>query len=250
MRPGRVEGYLMDHVEAGEKLHMTLIDPISTPYEKVGELAALAEKAGTDAVMVGGSTVHTQEQLDTYIKEIKNNTKKPVIIFPNNVQSISRYADAIWFMSLLNSVDWYYIVGAQLQGALTVKAFNLEAIPLGYVVFGSESTVAAMGRVLPLSPNHIEVAMCYGLAAQYLGMRFLYLEAGSGAAEPLPPRMIKTVKQAVSIPVIVGGGIRSGQDAAKVVEAGADIVVTGTAAEKYAEKLPEIISTIKRGEGF
>jgi phosphoglycerol geranylgeranyltransferase len=129
---------------------------------------------------------------------------------------------------------------------LTVKAFGLEAIPMGYVVFGSESTVAAMGRVLPLSPNHIEVAMCYGLAAQYLGMRFLYLEAGSGAAEPLPSKTISAVKEAVHIPVIVGGGIRSGKDAARVVEAGADIVVTGTAAEKNAEKLPEIIAAVKR----
>jgi phosphoglycerol geranylgeranyltransferase len=246
LRLGRVESHLKGRIEAGEKLHMTLIDPISTPYEKAGKLASFAEHAGTDAIMVGGSTVHTQEQLDTYIKEIKNNTDKPVIIFPNNVQSISRYADAIWFMSLLNSVDWYYIVGAQLQGALTVKAFGLEAIPMGYVVFGSESTVAAMGRVLPLSPNHIEVAMCYGLAAQYLGMRFLYLEAGSGAAEPLPSKTISAVKEAVHIPVIVGGGIRSGKDAARVVEAGADIVVTGTAAEKNAEKLPEIIAAVKR----
>ncbi|MEM1949517.1 MAG: geranylgeranylglyceryl/heptaprenylglyceryl phosphate synthase [Candidatus Caldarchaeum sp.] len=249
MRRGRVEQYLVSKLEQGEKLHMTLIDPLNLSFERAGELAGYVGRLGSDAVMVGGSTVHTQEHLDSYIKEIKRMTDKPVIIFPNNVQSISRYADAIWFMSLLNSIDWYYIVGAHLQGALTVKQFNLEAIPMGYVVFGHESTVAAMGRVLPLSPNHREVAACYGLAAQFLGMRFLYLEAGSGAASPLPPETIKAVKQSVDIPVIVGGGIRTAEDAAMVTEAGADIVVTGTAAEKNLEKLPEIIKKVKTHRG-
>ncbi|MEM2036139.1 MAG: phosphoglycerol geranylgeranyltransferase, partial [Candidatus Caldarchaeum sp.] len=186
MKLGRVESYLVSKIVSGEKLHMTLIDPISVDIDRAAEIASSVEQAGSDAVMIGGSTLHTQEHLDKYILAIKARTKLPVLIFPNNVQAISRYADAIWFMSLLNSVDWYYIVGAQLQGALTVKEFNLEAIPMGYVVFGHESTVAAMGRVLPLSPNHREVAVCYGLAAQYLGMRFLYLEAGSGSPSPLP----------------------------------------------------------------
>ncbi len=244
MRVGKVEGYIRSKLETGNKLHMTLIDPINVSLEQAGDLAKHAEELGSDAVMVGGSTVHTQEQLDTYIQRIKSMTRLPVIIFPNNVQSISRYADAIWFMSLLNSIDWYYIIGAQLQGALTIKAFNLEAIPLGYVVFGHESTVAAMGRVLPLSPNHREVAVCYGLAA-HLGMRFLYLEAGSGSPAPLPQSTIRAVKQSVEIPIIVGGGIRSGEDAATVAEAGADIVVTGTAVEKSLEKLPEIIKSVK-----
>ncbi|MEM4574483.1 MAG: geranylgeranylglyceryl/heptaprenylglyceryl phosphate synthase [Candidatus Caldarchaeum sp.] len=245
MKLGRVESYLVSKIVSGEKLHMTLIDPISVDIDRAVEIASSVEQAGSDAVMIGGSTLHTQEHLDKYILAIKARTKLPVLIFPNNVQAISRYADAIWFMSLLNSVDWYYIVGAQLQGALTVKAFNLEAIPMGYVVFGHESTVAAMGRVLPLSPNHREVAVCYGLAAQYLGMRFLYLEAGSGSPSPLPASTISAVKQSIEIPLIVGGGIKTAEHAALVSEAGADIVVTGTAVEKSLEKLPSIIRGVK-----
>lgn len=248
MKPGRVESYILSKIGSGQKLHMTLIDPVSVSIERAAEIAEHVEKAGSDAIMVGGSTLHTQEHLDRYILAIKGRTRLPVLIFPNNVQSISRYADAIWFMSLLNSVDWYYIVGAQLQGALTVKAFNLEAIPMGYVVFGHESTVAAMGRVLPLSPNHREVAVCYGLAAQYLGMRFLYLEAGSGAAAPLPSEIIRAVKQSIEIPLIVGGGIRTGKDAINIAASGADIIVTGTAAERSLEKLAEIIDSIKKAE--
>ncbi|MDW8083844.1 MAG: geranylgeranylglyceryl/heptaprenylglyceryl phosphate synthase [Candidatus Caldarchaeum sp.] len=246
MKRGRVENYVLSKIGSGEKLHMTLIDPISVSLEKAAEISEYVEKAGSDAIMVGGSTLHTQEHLDRYILAIKSRTNLPVLIFPNNVQSISKYADAIWFMSLLNSVDWYYIVGAQLQGALTVRAFNLEAIPMGYVVFGHESTVAAMGRVLPLSPNHREVAICYGLAAQYLGMRFLYLEAGSGAPAPLPSEIIQAVKQSIEIPLVVGGGIRTSADAANVAKAGADIVVTGTAAEKSLDKLSDIIRGVKR----
>jgi len=245
LKLGRVESYLVSKIVSGEKLHMTLIDPISVDIDRAAEIASSVEQAGSDAVMIGGSTLHTQEHLDKYILAIKARTKLPVLIFPNNVQAISRYADAIWFMSLLNSVDWYYIVGAQLQGALTVKAFNLEAIPMGYVVFGHESTVAAMGRVLPLSPNHREVAVCYGLAAQYLGMRFLYLEAGSGSPSPLPASTISAVKQSIEIPLIVGGGIKTAEHAALVSEAGADIVVTGTAVEKSLEKLPSIIRGVK-----
>ncbi|GBC69181.1 Geranylgeranylglyceryl phosphate synthase [archaeon HR01] len=245
MRLGRVEQYLMDRIGAGRHLHISLLDPVSTPSEKAGEYASYIQESGSDAIMVGGSTVYSQEALDSFIKKVKEEVSIPVIIFPNNVQSISRYADAIWFMSLLNSVDWYYIVGAQLQGALTVKSFNLEAIPMGYVVFGSESTVAAMGRALPLAPHSYEIAVCYGLAAQYLGMRFLYLEAGSGASRPLPETTIRAVRKAVDIPVIVGGGIRTPEDVKAVCGAGADIVVTGTAIERDHRILPSLVYAAK-----
>ncbi len=245
MKPGKVEQYLLNKLERGERLHISLLDPLSTPLDKAGDYAFFCEKSGSDAIMVGGSTVYSQESLDNFIKNVKARVKLPVIIFPNNVQSISRQADAIWFMSLLNSVDWYYIVGAQLQGALTVKSFNLEAIPMGYVVFGSESTVAAMGRALPLSPTSHEIAVCYGLAAQYLGMRFLYLEAGSGAPRPLPASTIGAVKKAVSIPVIVGGGIQKPSDAVETCRAGADIIVTGTAIERDPHLLPALVEVVK-----
>ena len=245
MKLGKVETYLISKLERERHLHISLLDPLNTPLDKAGDYASFCEESGSDAIMVGGSTVYSQESLDYFIKMVKDRVKLPVIIFPNNVQSISRYADAIWFMSLLNSVDWYYIVGAQLQGALTVKSFKLEAIPMGYVVFGSDSTVAAMGRALPLSPTSHEIAVCYGLAAQYLGMRFLYLEAGSGASRPIPPATIRAVKNAVSIPVIVGGGIQTPKDAVETCQAGADIIVTGTAIEKDPQHLPSLVEAVK-----
>jgi len=245
LRVGRVEEYLLRKIEAGEKLHLLLIDPEETSPANAASIAREAEEAGSDGIMVGGSTFFSQSMIDELIKTIKESISIPVIIFPNNITSITRYADAIWFMSLLNSVDHYFIIGAQSQGAVLVKQYKLEAIPMGYLVFGGDTAVAAMGRALPLPVDRGEVAACYALAAQYLGMRFIYLEAGSGAKKPLPPSTIEAVKRVIEVPLIVGGGIRSSEDAVKVLRAGADIVVTGTIAEESLDRCKEVISAIK-----
>ena len=245
LKIGKVEEYLLKKLEAGEKLHLLLLDPEESPADQAAGIAREAEKAGSDGIMVGGSTFFSQSLLDEFVKSLKSSVSIPVIIFPNNITSITRYADAIWFMSLLNSVDHYFIIGAQSQGAVLVKQYGLEAIPMGYIVFGGDTAVSAMGRALPLPPDRGEVAACYALAAQYLGMRFVYLEAGSGARKPLPPSTIKAVRKAVEIPLIVGGGIRSPEAAISVLEAGADIIVTGTIAEESLERCKNIIAAIK-----
>ena len=249
MRVGRVEKYLLERIEEEKHIHISLLDPLKTKPEEARKIAKLCEECGSDAIMIGGSTVFSQNQMDEFVKNVKEGASLPVIIFPNNVQSISRYADAIWFMSLLNSVDWYFLVGAQMQGALMVREYGLEAIPMGYIVFGGESMVAVMGRVLPLPHDKKEVAVCYSLAAQYLGMRFIYLEAGSGAVQPIPPETISAVKNMVSIPVVVGGGIRSPELAERAVKAGADIVVTGNILEERADALRRIVNTIHGRKG-
>jgi len=242
---GKVERYLLDKITRGENVHLTLFDPEEVGLEKAGEIALRSEEAGTDGIMVGGSTFFSQNLLDEFIKRIKEKVSIPIILFPNNITAISRYADAIWFMSLLNSVDHYYIIGAQAQGSILVKQYGLEAIPMGYLVFGGETAVAAIGRVLPLPPNQGEVAACYALAAQYLGMRFIYLEAGSGARTHIPSQTIRRVAKTVDIPVIVGGGIRSGEAAEEVIKAGADIVVTGTVVERDYERYRSVVKAVK-----
>ncbi len=245
LRVGKVEEYLLRKIESGEKLHLLLIDPEEVSPEKASSIAEEAEEAGSDGIMVGGSTFFSQLVMDELVKSVKKSISIPVIIFPNNVTSITRYADAIWFMSLLNSIDHYFIIGAQSQGAVLVSQYGLEAIPMGYLVFGGDTAVAAMGRVLPLPVSQGEVAACYALAAQYLGMRFIYLEAGSGAKRHLPVSTIRAVRKAIEIPLIVGGGIRRPEDAVEVLEAGADIIVTGTIAEESLEKCRSIISAVK-----
>ena len=247
LRVGKTERYLMEKIESGEPVHLTLFDPEEVDLDSAGAIARRSEEAGTDGIMVGGSTIFSQNLIDTFIKSIKESVSIPVIIFPNNITSISRYADAIWFMSLLNSTDHYYLIGAQSQGAVLVKQYGLEAIPMGYLIFGGDTAVAAMGRALPLPLEHGEVAACYALAAQYLGMRFVYLEAGSGARTHIPPPTVRRVAESVDIPVIVGGGIRSTEAASDMVRAGAKIVVTGTVVERDYEAYRRIIRAVKGG---
>lgn len=244
MKIGRVEQYILEKTEKNP-IHMTLLDPINLDPEKGAKQAAFAESKGTSAIMVGGSTLTSIQDLDHFLKTIKEEISIPAIVFPNNINALSPHCDAVWFMSLLNSIEWYYIIGAQIQGALLVKKLGIEAIPLGYMIFGSDTAAAVMGRVIPLSPFHGEVASAYALAAQYLGMHFVYLEAGSGASSPIPPSTVRTVVRAVDVPVVVGGGIRSPKAASDAVRAGAKIIVTGTIAEESSRRLSKIIKAVR-----
>ena len=244
MNIGRVEQYILEKIEK-KPIHMTLLDPINLDPDEGAKQAAFAESQGTSAIMVGGSTLASTQDLDEFLKRIKQEVSIPTIVFPNNTNALSRYCDAVWFMCLLNSVEWYYIIGAQTYGALLVKKLGIEPIPLGYMIFGGETAAAVMGRAIPLSPSHGEVASAYALAAQYLGMRFVYLEAGSGARSPSPPPTGRTVVKAVDVPVIVGGGIRSARSASDAARAGAKIIVTGTIAEENGRRLSQVIKAMK-----
>ena len=211
---------------------MTLLDPQKIGVKKCVEIATEAEKGGTFAVMVGGSTLASKCDLDDGVKEIKSRVDIPVILFPNDISGVSRYADAIWFMSLLNSQLTYYVIDVQAMSAYTIKSYGLETLPLGYIVIGQGGTVGYVGQARGIPYDRPELAMAYALAAQTLGMRFIYLEAGSGAKAPVPPAMIGLVKSQLSIPLIVGGGIRDGAAAEAAVKAGADIIVTGNMVEE------------------
>jgi len=248
---GRIESYILKRIEKEGAIHMTLIDPEVSSPENAALIASEAEENGSAAIMVGGSTIVWVQQLDDVVKAIKDAVKIPVILFPNNVTGISKYADAIWFMSLLNSSDPYFLMGAQVLGAPLVKMFGIEPLPMGYIIVGSGVTAGVIGRVNPIPYNKPRLAAAYALAAQCLGMHFIYLEAGSGAEKPVPVEMIREVKKTVDIPIIVGGGIRSGVQAKKAVEAGANIIVTGTVVEvasKVGEKIAEFTSSIKSVE--
>jgi phosphoglycerol geranylgeranyltransferase len=198
--------------------------------------------------MIGGSTFDSQEHLDAVIQAIKKTVDLPVILFPNNVSGISRYSDAIWFMSLLNSVDPYFLVGAQILGAPLIKKFNIEPISMGYIIVGQGGTAGIVGKAIAIPYDKPELAAAHALAGQYFGMRFIYLEGGSGVANPVPPEMIKTVKKYLDVPLIVGGGIRTREQAATAAQAGADIIVTGNLIEAADNKkrIAEVIEGIKQ----
>jgi len=171
----------------------------------------------------------------------------PVILFPNNLTGVSQYADAMWFMSLLNSSNPYFITGIQALAAPLIKRIKIESMPLGYIIIGDGSTAAYIGQAHAIPHDKPEVVTGFALAAQYLGMHFVYLEAGSGSKKPVYPSMVSMVKKYLSIPLIVGGGIKTRQDAERIAEAGADIIVTGTIIEEESSTraLKEIITGIR-----
>lgn len=243
---GRVKEYIGDRLEKQGSLHFTLFDPdvIADP----GAARRVAEKlveAGTDAFMLGGSLGVTERSLDRVI-EVLEPLGLPIILFPGNVNGISSRADAILFMTLLNSDDPYYIIGAQVQGAPIIRRYGLETLPTAYLIVGYGGAAGYVGRARPLPLDKPELTAAYAMAAEMLGIKYVYLEAGSGAPSPLPPDIIRAVRKAApGLRVIVGGGIREPEAARRAVEAGAHIVVTGTIVERDPGRAAEIIAASK-----
>lgn len=243
----RVEEYLLTSIRREGSVHLSLLDPDRIQPSEAAQMATVLEAAGTTAIMIGGSTVVSVPQLDDVVKAVKDKVKVPVILFPNNITGISRFADAIWFMSLLNSDNPLFMTGIQALGAPLVKRYGLETLSLGYIIVDSGSSAAYIGQARAFPRDKPEIVASYALAAQYLGMHFVYLEAGSGAREPVPKTMLSVVKDTIDVPLIVGGGIRNRYDAEAIVNAGADILVTGTIVEEKGseEEMVEIIKGIR-----
>jgi len=208
-----------------------LIDPDNFNAKRAALVAKTAQELGFDCIFIGGSTLGDQNHLDDVVRSVKKNVTCPVILFPGNITGISRFADAILFSSLLNSTNTYFVIGAQAIGAIQVSRHNLEAIPMGYLVFGDESTTSFIGQVRPIPYSKPGVAAMYALAAQYLGMRALYLEAGSGANHPMPPEVVKEVRRQFKGLLIVGGGITAPKTASTLAAAGANLLVIGNLLE-------------------
>ncbi|HEX08759.1 MAG TPA: geranylgeranylglyceryl/heptaprenylglyceryl phosphate synthase [Thermoplasmatales archaeon] len=239
--------YITNRLKKGP-LHFTLIDPEKQTPEKAGKIAKIAEEAGTDLIMVGGSTITSQQMVDEAVIKIKENTSLPVVLFPTAAKYLSKHADAVFFMSLLNSKNTRHVIREQALGSLIVREYGLEPLPMGYIVIEPGMKVAERGEADVIKRDDIKTAMGYALAAQYLGMKLVYLEAGSGAPYPVSNEMISKIKEIIEIPLIVGGGIRDADTAREKIKAGADIVVTGTVVEEknMEKKLNEIIKVIKR----
>lgn len=248
----RVEKRLKRVIAEEGAAHLTLIDPAKQAPRAAKEIASDASEGGTDGIMVGGSTSAGGRLLDDTVLTIKEATDLPVILFPGSEAGVSEYADAIWFMSMLNSRNPYFITGAQRLGAPIVKRFKLEPIPMAYLVVEPGGAVGRVGDAELIPRDRPELAAAYALAGQYLGMRFVYLEAGSGAKEPVPVEMVRAVREAIEATLIVGGGIRTARAAAERVRAGGEIIVTGTLVERAKDrktKIREIVRAIKSVRG-
>jgi len=244
---GSVEKYLLEKIKSEGAIHITLIDPEKTTPPQASRIASKARSSGTSAIMIGGSTSASTAHLGSVIRAVKRTVKIPVILFPNNITGISRHADAVWFMSLLNSVDPYFLIGVQVLGAPLVKKYRLEPISLGYIIVGEGGTAGVVGKAIPVPYDKPELAAAHALAGQYLGMHFIYLEAGSGAKNPVPSEMIHAVKHYINVPLIVGGGIKSRRQALVAASSGASIIVTGNVVEntEVKGKVSEIVKGIR-----
>jgi len=229
--------YLTQILEQKKAGFFILIDPDKLALDKVPGRIEAGIRAGADAFLVGGSLLHTAN-FDSYVQELKNNSQgKPVIIFPGDVNQISGNADAILFLSLLSGRNPQHLIGSQVQAAPIIRRLKLETISTAYLLVESGRVTSAefISGTRPLPRHKIDIAIAHALAAQYLGFEYIYLEAGSGAELPVPLEMIQAVSRVVDIPLIVGGGIRSADEAAERISAGASFIVTGNVLEQQTD---------------
>lgn len=223
-----VSAYLEKIRKEKDAGYFLLLDPDRLSQPEVVDLAVKAAENGVDALLVG-SSILINSGFDALIKAVKAVVKIPVIIFPGSALQISQYADAILFLSLISGRNPDYLIGQQVRSAPIIKHINLEAISTGYMLIKSGNYTSAeyMSNTSPIPANKPDIARATALAAQILGMKMVYLEAGSGAAQPVQLEMVRKVASYVDIPVIVGGGIRTPDEAQERVLAGASFIVTG-----------------------
>ena len=243
----KVESYLNSELKKKKALLFVLIDSEISNQNSSANLAKQVEKMGASAILVGGSSATDQIEMSQVVKTIKKSIKIPIILFPGNVTGVVPEADAILFSSLMNSENPYFITQAQALGAPSVLKFGLEPLPTAYLVIGDGTSAWFVGSARGIPFEKPKIAAAYALAAQFLGMRFVYLEAGSGAKMTVQPEMVKTVRKLFNGFLIVGGGIKDAKTAKSLVEAGADALVIGTLLEKGGKlnKLTEISKAMK-----
>jgi phosphoglycerol geranylgeranyltransferase len=224
---------ILDRTEQGRKQLAVLIDPDKLQNRDVERIAINAAKSGVDYFFVGGSLLVNNE-LDQCIKTLKANSEIPVLLFPGNTMQMSWKADAILFLSLISGRNAEMLIGRHVIAAPYLKLSPLEVISCGYILVESGKTTAVqyMSNTVPIPSDKMDIAICTAMAGEMLGLKLIYLEAGSGAQQCVPLGMIEQVKQNINIPLIVGGGLRTPEKVREAAVAGADIIVVGTALEK------------------
>ena len=216
-----------------EKLLAVLIDPDKMAIEMALKIIKSVNASMATHIYVGGSIVE-DNKTEKLVSEIKKYTNLPVIVFPGDVSQIAEQADAILFLSLISGRQSEYLIGKHVKAVSKLKKIDLEVIPTGYILIenGKETSVQKVTQTLPMSRNDIQLVVDTALAGELLGMKLIYLEVGSGATHPIDTKMISEVKNAIQIPLIVGGGIRTKKQLNNAYVSGADLVVIGTAFEE------------------
>lgn len=223
-----------------------LFDPDRTPISQASRLACYVCDQGVTGILIGTSILVTSE-FDKFVGQVKKGARCPVIIFPGGSHQLSPRADAIFFLSLISGRNPELLIGEQVKSAFMIKEYGLETIPVGYILVesGKYTSVEFMSDTKPIPRDKWEICAAHALAGEYLGMKYIYLEAGSGAGQPVSPVMVRKVKETISLPLIVGGGIRTVRDARTIIKAGADFIVLGSIIERSPAKFKEIVRSIR-----
>ena len=230
---------------SNRKKFAVLIDPDKYDRESIGKLLDTVSKSQVDYFFVGGSLL-TFDQLDDTLEMIRNKTSIPLILFPGSLMQVNNKADAILLLSVISGRNADLLIGKHVIAAPYLKKSGLEILPTGYMLVesGPMTTVQYISNTIPIPRQKDDIAACTAMAGEMLGLRLIYMDAGSGAELPIPPGMISKVKQSISVPLIIGGGIRTPEQAMASCKAGADMIVVGNAIENDPACLMEISNAI------
>ncbi|HWC53500.1 MAG TPA: geranylgeranylglyceryl/heptaprenylglyceryl phosphate synthase [Chitinophagaceae bacterium] len=244
MKSGIIKA-LTEKKKTGKKSFAVLIDPDKVNALILDEIIELSVAAKVDYLLVGGSLV-ISNYLDECVQHIKQNCDLPVILFPGSPTQVSKYADALLYLSLISGRNPELLIGQHVVTAPFVKQSGLEIMPTGYIVIdgGAPTTVSYISNASPIPADKNEIAMCTAMAGEMLGMKLIYMDAGSGAKRPITESMIKLVADNIEAPLIVGGGIIHPEKAYLNCKAGADVIVVGNAIEKDASLIKEMSDAI------
>ncbi len=229
------------HLSTSRSQLAVLIDPDNQTPDGLRDMTARINAARVDMVLVGGSLL-LEDRFEETIRLLKQETSIPVVIFPGNNYQVSRAADAILLLSLISGRNPEYLIGQHVVAAPHIRESGLEVIPTGYMLIdgGRVSTTSYMTQTVPIPHDKADIAVATAMAGELLGLRAIYMEAGSGAKSSIPVEMLQAVRRAISIPIITGGGIRTPEQAEALAQAGSNLIVVGNILEKQPELLLEI----------
>jgi len=241
----RIYNKIISDKKANKKSFALLIDPDKQDLSQLLTIINKAEKAKVDYFFVGGSLL-TYDSLDTCLKTIKNNSTIPVVLFPGNAMQVNDKADGILFLSLISGRNAEMLIGKQVITAPILKQSSLEVLSTGYILVdsGKPTTASYMSNTTPIPADKDTVSACTAMAGEMLGLKLIFMDGGSGAKNPISSKMITTVSKSIDAPLIIGGGINSGEKALVNCKAGADIIVVGNAIEKNEDLISEIASAV------
>lgn len=240
---------ILEAKQEGKKKFVVLIDPDNVRLGKIDKVLELSKSANVDYFFIGGSLV-VNDMLDMVLENIKKTTDIPTILFPGNSLQLSYKADGLLFLSLISGRNADLLIGKHVISAPFLKISPLEIMSTGYLLIdgGISTTVQYMSNTIPIPANKDDIALCTAMAGELLGMKMIYMDAGSGAKNPISTSMIDAVSSAIDIPLIIGGGIRTPEKAYENVKAGADVIVVGDAIEKDPQLIIEMAAAVHEAE--